>query len=585
MPHILVIDDMAVFRKPVAQALSEAGMSVATAVDGLDALEKVEEQKPDLILCDMAMPNMDGKTFVKTIKRFKHLQDIPVIIFTALASRETVMELLKLGIKDYVLKSNLHLPSLVDKIQRMFDPARDTTDRKPLPSSGEMPALRRIKVLGVNESQLKSHEMAMDMAAVEAACEAEKGLIEQFSPAIAMLARLLTDPSVDIEQIVEVIQTDHHLALKVVRIANSAAYTRGGRMVTGLKEGVMRIGTGKIGEALRSLGVVDHFLRRDPLAMVDAGMFWEHSVAVGLLACEFANLLKIPDAEIFFTSGILHDIGKLVLFHREWSRYGYVFDRSDTLKVPVNLLERYTMPCGHGAAINSLLSNWGYGDQVVSMIAHHHDNLQELSELPTKDARNAAILALSNHLAHALLIGYSYNEFLYPLQDWYDFLGIDNAHAAPIIKRVPAQALDIKLALLSQLHAQDWDQYDETVRKQIEGQVVPLVVSLFGEADPFAMFCQRLHPYHGDKTPNCAIVHVEDSDRLEEQLAELQHLEQKHGVSQLPTILLTPAASLSVHETFLNGRTTLVNRTPVATETLVSLLNIALKRKRAGSHG
>lgn len=588
MGHILVVDDMAVFRKPIAQALEAAGHSTATAADGLEALDRIDRQRPDLIVCDMAMPNMDGRTLVQTLKRFATLRDIPVIVLTALADREVVLGLLKLGVRDYILKSNLHLGELVAKVGASIAgdaPPTTASVHRRFPSSSEIPSLRRIKVLGVDRSQLQSLHTVMTEDEVIAACRAERGVIEQFSPTVALLIRLLSDPDVSVEQLVAAIRADHHLALKVVRIANSAAFGRGGHVVSGLKDAVIRIGIGKIGEALRSLGVVDYFLEQDPLAMLDAGMFWEHCVAVGLLASELAQLLKLPDPEDFFTAGILHDIGKLILLHREWSRYGYVYDRSDHLRVPVDVIERHTMPQDHGAAVGSLLREWGYGDRIAELVGNHHMDLAELGTHPATEAREIAVLRLANHLAHAMLIGFSNNEFIHPLHPWYAFLGLEPTATDPILARVTDQALDIKLALLSHLHARDWDQYDQVLRDRLDAPVRAHVISLSGDSDPFALVCRRLWPVGVNAPPNCAVLHVEDPSRLDDQLAQLLDLEATHALPPLPTIMLTSEDRLAVPERVLDGRTTLVNRTPIATEMLLQLFSIARKRHRAGSHG
>jgi len=79
---ILVVDDSATVRKLISGKLEKAGHAVLCAVDGLDALEKVEENVPDLILLDITMPRMDGYQVCKMIRTNEKTKDIPVVMIS-----------------------------------------------------------------------------------------------------------------------------------------------------------------------------------------------------------------------------------------------------------------------------------------------------------------------------------------------------------------------------------------------------------------------------------------------------------------------------------------------------------------------
>ena len=68
MSSILVVDDMAVFREPIAASLRLAGHQTQCAADGEEALRMVRQRRPDLILLDVSMPKMDGITFLKRLR-------------------------------------------------------------------------------------------------------------------------------------------------------------------------------------------------------------------------------------------------------------------------------------------------------------------------------------------------------------------------------------------------------------------------------------------------------------------------------------------------------------------------------------
>ena len=105
--HVLVVDDSAVVRMAVTEILKSQGdVTVATAADPLLAIRKMAEQRPDVILLDLAMPRMDGLTF---LRRIMSGDPIPVVICSALAERGTTnaIRALEEGAVDIVTKPQL----------------------------------------------------------------------------------------------------------------------------------------------------------------------------------------------------------------------------------------------------------------------------------------------------------------------------------------------------------------------------------------------------------------------------------------------------------------------------------------------
>src|SRR5260221_11547226 len=109
MTRILVVDDMAIFREPIAAALRLQGFRVLTARNGIEALAQVREELPALILLDIAMPEMDGLELLRQLKASSEYGRIPVILLTAVRERGYVVEAVKLGVRDYMLKSSFSL--------------------------------------------------------------------------------------------------------------------------------------------------------------------------------------------------------------------------------------------------------------------------------------------------------------------------------------------------------------------------------------------------------------------------------------------------------------------------------------------
>ncbi len=100
--RVLLVDDDRNFRRVTAYALEEAGFEVATAGHGVEALERIEEAAPDVILCDLNMPVMDGLAFLAEAKR--RALDIPIVVVTAYGSIESAVEAMRAGAANYVSK-------------------------------------------------------------------------------------------------------------------------------------------------------------------------------------------------------------------------------------------------------------------------------------------------------------------------------------------------------------------------------------------------------------------------------------------------------------------------------------------------
>jgi len=102
MARILVVDDATFMRVRAAKVLEDAGHEVAQAENGLQAVSKYGEWRPDAVLMDITMPEMDGLTALKEIKKIDPAARVAMV--TAMGQQAIVMEALKAGAKDFVLK-------------------------------------------------------------------------------------------------------------------------------------------------------------------------------------------------------------------------------------------------------------------------------------------------------------------------------------------------------------------------------------------------------------------------------------------------------------------------------------------------
>jgi len=108
MPRtILVVDDTRVSREPLAKLLRREGYKAVCASDGLEALSTMKANPPDLVLLDLMMPNMDGLSFLRAMRKDAWWKSLPVIVFTAASSPNYVAEAKALGVLDVIFKPSV----------------------------------------------------------------------------------------------------------------------------------------------------------------------------------------------------------------------------------------------------------------------------------------------------------------------------------------------------------------------------------------------------------------------------------------------------------------------------------------------
>lgn len=118
--RVLLVEDAELIRKLIVTMLQSMGFVVIEACHGKDALVKLEEARPDIILCDLSMPEMDGLEFLKCMKSDEATRDIPVAILSADEGRDLQDELKAAGAVALLDKS-MPYPQLAATIREILN--------------------------------------------------------------------------------------------------------------------------------------------------------------------------------------------------------------------------------------------------------------------------------------------------------------------------------------------------------------------------------------------------------------------------------------------------------------------------------
>jgi CheY-like chemotaxis protein len=114
---ILIVEDEVALVKVLVSKLEREGWSVAVAYNGAEGLEMAKELHPDLILLDIIMPRMDGMTMLKELRRNGWGKTAKVILLTNLSDEFKAEEAERMGVFDYLVKSNWKIADLITRIR------------------------------------------------------------------------------------------------------------------------------------------------------------------------------------------------------------------------------------------------------------------------------------------------------------------------------------------------------------------------------------------------------------------------------------------------------------------------------------
>jgi len=114
---ILLAEDDKFISLAYKDGLKRAGYEVEHAQNGKEALEKIKSFNPDLVFLDIIMPEMNGFEALEEIKKDEKLKNIPVIILSNLGQDTDIEKGKKLGAVDYLIKANLSMNEVIQKIE------------------------------------------------------------------------------------------------------------------------------------------------------------------------------------------------------------------------------------------------------------------------------------------------------------------------------------------------------------------------------------------------------------------------------------------------------------------------------------
>jgi len=117
---ILIIEDDRFLRELIIKKLVNEGYDAIEAIDGEQGLQKIKEEKPDLVLLDLILPGIDGFEVLAQKKDDASISGIPVVILSNLGQKEDIERGLNLGAIDYLIKAHFTPGEIIEKVRNIL---------------------------------------------------------------------------------------------------------------------------------------------------------------------------------------------------------------------------------------------------------------------------------------------------------------------------------------------------------------------------------------------------------------------------------------------------------------------------------
>lgn len=252
---------------------------------------------------------------------------------------------------------------------------------------------------------------------------------------------MLDDPNVTSNQVGRVIRLDPALTARLLKIVNSALYGFRSRIDT-VSQAVTIIGL----EELRSLVMASSanlVFNRISTDLVDMDTFWHHSVYTGLVARHLAGQCELSGRETIFLTGLLHDVGQLVIYNQLPKEASRILAQTDAQERKLCDVEREVLGFDHTEVGAELLKLWELPRSLWEPVRHHH--MPSGSETYP---RQSALLHIANAIANTvepILKSSTAPASTPPLVDptaW-ELTGLTDAVVDPITRTVNLELLDV----------------------------------------------------------------------------------------------------------------------------------------------
>lgn len=249
------------------------------------------------------------------------------------------------------------------------------------------------------------------------------------------LMRMAAQDNVQVEEVARVIETDPSTAARLLKIVNSA-YRGLQARVSSINRAVVMLGVNGVRNVLLSMQVMDVFGKAPSDRKSPVFELWKHCLAVASAAELIAENTGGILPEDAFTTGLLHDIGKIALYSVAPAEYLEIVKRVETEGTEISDVEAERFGVTHAEAGRYLAERWGLPEAITRAVSDHH-LLPSVGDMNDKVELSVAIASLADDLVRRQRIGFSGTpESWEPLEEVFALLGLERENIEDVLSHL-----------------------------------------------------------------------------------------------------------------------------------------------------
>lgn len=237
--------------------------------------------------------------------------------------------------------------------------------------SGEVKLEEALKKTGIPEVK---EPAVLDKSKMSASWIISKEVgLASFPDIYYKINEVLNSPRSSASHMADVVEKDTSLSAKLLKIVNSAFYSFPSK-IDSIHRAITIIGTKELATLAVGISAIEAF-KGIPNELTNMRLFWRHSIACGVFARLLGTYVEGVSTERLFVSGLLHDVGRLVIFRSMPEHSAYALYRSMSESVPLSAIEKDVFGFEHADVGSTLMEKWKFPAKLIKNVRFHHTEI------------------------------------------------------------------------------------------------------------------------------------------------------------------------------------------------------------------
>lgn len=250
------------------------------------------------------------------------------------------------------------------------------------------------------------------------------------------ITNVINNPRSSSKDVADIVSLDTSLSTRLLRIVNSAFYGFASKIDT-ISRAVVLVGTKQITALALGIQIVNTF-KHIPGEFINMESFWKHSVSCGIAARTIARYKNMPNSERMFIGGLLHDIGRLIIYNFKPVHAREVIYLARKDEIFLNDAEKCLLGIRHTEIGRNLLKRWKLPVSIENLAAYHHAPLSAHPPL------EPAIICMADIIVNAIETGSSGEKLVHGINpNTWDMIGLSSSMFPVVIRQIDRQLAEI----------------------------------------------------------------------------------------------------------------------------------------------